>query len=130
MYIYIYPYVYIYISIYIHICIYIYHPTVYSQFLQVFFTKSPPEETLFAAAGIPCRPFIPSKDPPGGGVAYCDINAEQSGILQNLDFLASLRRIRTLGGQLGQLGQLGLERDADKNAASESQMGPQNAESM
>ena len=107
--------------------IYIYHPTVYSQFLQVFFTKSPPEETLFAAAGIPCRPFIPSKDPPGGGVAYCDINAEQSGILQNLDFLASLRRIRTLGGQLGQLG---LERDADKNAASESQMGPQNAESM
>ena len=63
-------------------------------------------------------------------MAYCDINAEQSGILQNLDFLASLRRIRTLGGQLGQLGQLGLERDADKNAASESQMGPQNAESM
>lgn len=50
------------------------------------------EETLFAAAGIPCRPFIPSKDPPGGGVAYCDINAEQSGILQNLDFLASLQQ--------------------------------------
>eukprot|EP00438_Fugacium_kawagutii_P019522 Skav235655 [mRNA] locus=scaffold358:773918:776398:+ [translate_table: standard] len=49
-------------------------------------------ETLFAAAGIPCRPFIPSKDPPGGGVAYCDINAEVSGVLQNLDFLASLQQ--------------------------------------
>jgi len=50
------------------------------------------EETLFAAAGIPCRPFIPTKHPPGGGVAYCDINAEQSGTLQNLDFLASLSK--------------------------------------
>lgn len=50
------------------------------------------EETLFSAAGIPSRPFIPGKDPPGGAVAYCDINAERSGTLQNLDFLAPLRK--------------------------------------
>ena len=47
------------------------------------------EETLFAACGIPSRPFIASKEPPGGGVAYCDINAEESGTLQDLDFLQS-----------------------------------------
>jgi len=50
------------------------------------------EETLFAAAGIPGRPFIPSKEPPGGGVAYCDINAEVSGTLQNLEFLEKLQQ--------------------------------------
>ncbi|CAE7262373.1 CARNS1 [Symbiodinium necroappetens] len=50
------------------------------------------EETLFVAAGIPCRPFIPVKTPLGGGVAYCDINAEESGTLQNLDFLTSLQQ--------------------------------------
>ncbi|CAE7226804.1 CARNS1 [Symbiodinium natans] len=50
------------------------------------------EETLFVAAGIPCRPFIADKNPPGGGVAYCDINAEESGTLQNLDFLTSLQQ--------------------------------------
>eukprot|EP00931_Biecheleriopsis_adriatica_P003090 TRINITY_DN10437_c0_g4_i1.p1 TRINITY_DN10437_c0_g4~~TRINITY_DN10437_c0_g4_i1.p1 ORF type:complete len:628 (+),score=102.92 TRINITY_DN10437_c0_g4_i1:255-1886(+) len=49
------------------------------------------EETLFSAAGIPSRPHIPSKEPPGGAVAYCDINAERSGTLQNLDFLSALR---------------------------------------
>jgi len=49
------------------------------------------EETLFASVGIPSRPHIPSREPPGGAVAYCDINAEKSGILQNLDFLKSLK---------------------------------------
>jgi len=51
------------------------------------------EETLFACVGIPSRPYIPSKgkDPPGGAVAYCDINATRSGTLQNLDFLAPLQ---------------------------------------
>jgi len=49
------------------------------------------EETLFASAGIPSRPYIPSRDPPGGAVAYCDINATKSGTLQNLDFLVPLK---------------------------------------
>lgn len=50
------------------------------------------EETLLSAAGIPSRPYIPSKDPPGGAVAYCDINAERSGTLQNLDFVEPLQK--------------------------------------
>eukprot|EP00444_Apocalathium_aciculiferum_P001597 CAMPEP_0183395826 /NCGR_PEP_ID=MMETSP0370-20130417/9595_1 /TAXON_ID=268820 /ORGANISM="Peridinium aciculiferum, Strain PAER-2" /LENGTH=622 /DNA_ID=CAMNT_0025576515 /DNA_START=51 /DNA_END=1919 /DNA_ORIENTATION=+ len=48
------------------------------------------EETLFCGVGIPCRPYIPSREPPGGAVAYCDINATRSGTLQSLDFLKPL----------------------------------------
>lgn len=49
------------------------------------------EETLFVAVGIPCRPYIPSREPPGGAVAYCDINATRSGTLQSLDFMKPLK---------------------------------------
>jgi carnosine synthase len=49
------------------------------------------EETLFSVVGIPSRPHIPGKKPCGGAVAYCDLNAEKSGILQNLDFLKPLQ---------------------------------------
>mmetsp|Transcript_75504 Transcript_75504/g.164725 ORF Transcript_75504/g.164725 Transcript_75504/m.164725 type:complete len:635 (+) Transcript_75504:193-2097(+) len=49
------------------------------------------EETLFACVGIPSRPFIPSRNPPGGAIAYCDVNAKKSGILQSMDFLKILK---------------------------------------
>jgi carnosine synthase len=49
------------------------------------------EETLFASAGIPSRPHIPGKKPVSGAVAYCDLNALSSGVLQNMDFLRPLR---------------------------------------
>lgn len=48
------------------------------------------EETIFAALGIPARPMVPSK--PYTAVAYCYVNATESGTVQDVSALSELAR--------------------------------------